>query len=277
MRQFIYRFSLVSLLLALAIGLLVAFNYWRTQSFIAKHQGGTIILGDSHAATDIHPDILNASNFAHTAEPLLATSQKLEWIAQKLHPDTILLVLSPNNFAGYNDFKFSDSQWSSEMAKRYYPLFPRSFWSKHTDPITALGHSYRQQLLPNLSGKPAFLGKFTPKPIQGEKNDLQNTLNRHFNPDYPLISQPSELAIDRMRKICEYKGVELLVVIAPLLPDYKKAIPSEVQQLFNATTAKLKVISVYEELPSSAFYNADHLNLNGAKSYSRAIRAALRQ
>lgn len=268
---------MVSLLLALAIGLLVAFNYWRTQSFIAKHQGGTIILGDSHAATDFHPDILNASNFAHTAEPLLATSQKLEWIAQKLHPDTILLVLSPNNFAGYNDFKFSDSQWSSEMAKRYYPLFPRSFWSKHTDPITALGHSYRQQLLPNLSGKPAFLGKFTPKPIQGEKNDLQNTLNRHFNPDYPLISQPSERAIDRMRKICEYKGVELLVVIAPLLPDYKKAIPSEVQQLFNATTAELKVISVNEELPGSAFYNADHLNLNGAKSYSKAIRAALRE
>ena len=47
------------------------------------------------------------------------------------------------------------------------------------------------------------------------------------------------------------------------------AIPSEVQQLFNATTAKLKVISVYEELPSSAFYNADHLNLNGAKSRPR--------
>ena len=277
MRQFIYRFSLVSLLLSLAIGLLFAFNYWRTQSFIAKHQGGTIILGDSHAATDIHPDILSASNFAHTAEPLLATSQKLEWITGKLHPDTVLLVLSPNNFAGYNDFKFSDSQWSSEMAKRYYPLFPRSFWTKHTDPITALGHSYRQQLLPNLSGKPAFLGKFTPKPIQSEKNDLQNTLNRHFNPDYPLISQPSEWAIEDMRKICERKGVELLVVIAPLLPDYKSAIPSEVQQLFNATTAKLKVIPVNIELANSDYYNADHLNLNGAKSYSKALQSALRK
>ena len=167
MRQFIYRFSLVSLL-ALAIGLLVAFNYWRTQSFISKHQGGTIILGDSHAATDIHPDILSASNFAHTAEPLIATSQKLEWITGKLHPDTILLVLSPNNFAGYNDFKFSDHENHRKWQQRHQ-LFPRSFWTKHTDPITALGHSYRQQLLPNLSGKPAFLGKFTPKPIQGEK------------------------------------------------------------------------------------------------------------
>ena len=80
-----------------------------------------------------------------------------------------------------------------------------------------------------------------------------------------------------MRKICERKGVELLVVIAPLLPDYKSAIPGEVQQLFNATTAKLKVISVNIELANSDYYNADHLNLNGAKSYSKALQAALRK
>ena len=275
MRQFIFRFSLVSILLATAIGLLVAFNYWRSLSFIAKHQGGTIILGDSHAATNMCPDILDAQNFAHTAEPLVATSQKLEWIAKKLHPDTILLVLSPNNFAGYNDFKFSDSQWSSEMAKRYYTLFPRSFWAQNTNPLTAQGHSYRQQLLPNLSGRPTFLGKFTPKPSHGRKNDLLNTLDRHFNPEYPTVSLPSELAIQNITKTCERSGITLLVVLAPLLPEYKSAIPVQVQQVFNAAIENLEVITTNIKLPDSAYFNADHLNLNGANTFTKAIQTAL--
>ena len=275
MRQFIIRFSMVSLLLALTVGLLVTFNYWRTQSFIAQHQGGTIILGDSHAATDIHPQILNASNFAHTAEPLLATSKKLEWITKKLHPDTILLVLSPNNFAGYNDFKFSNKQWSSEMAKRYYPLFPESFWTQYTDPLTAQVNSYRQQLLPKLSGRPAFIGKFKPKPIQEKRNDIQKTLNRHFNPKYPAISESSKLAIETIKNTCERERIAFLVVIAPLLPEYKSAIPNQVQQVFNAITAKLDVISLNIELPDSNYYNADHLNLNGAKTFTKTLRAAI--
>ena len=67
--------------------------------------------------------------------------------------------------------------------------------------------------------------------------------------------------------------IALLVVIAPLLPEYKSAIPNQVQQVFNAITAKLDVISLNIQLPDSNYYNADHLNLNGAKTFTKTLRA----
>ena len=50
---------------------------------------------------------------------------------------------------------------------------------------------------------------------------------------------------------------------------------TEVQQVFNAITAKLDVISLNIELPDSNYYNADHLNLNGAKTFTKTLRAAI--
>lgn len=275
MRQFLIRFFLIALLLAAGIATIFGFNYWRSQSFVAQHQGGRIVLGDSHAATNINPSLLGASNYGHTAEPLLATAQKLEWITTNLHPDTVLLVLSPNNFAGYNDHKFSDEQWASEMAKRYFSLFPWEFWTYYSDAPTALGHYFRKQLLPNVSGKPAFLGKYSPKPVLEEKGDLELVLARHFNPTYALVSEASVKALQEIVTTCRSNGITLLILEAPLLPKYVQRVPNEVQQIFNQALSMAQVVEFSCNLSDAHFFNDDHLNKDGAEIYSAALKKAL--
>ena len=274
-RQFLTRFFLIALLLAAGIATIFGFNYWRAQSFNAQHQGGLIVLGDSHAATNIKPSLLGASNYGHTAEPLLATAQKIEWITTNLQPDTVLLVLSPNNFAGYNDHKFSDKQWSSEMAKRYFSLFPWEFWAHYNDAPTALGHHFRKQLLPNVSGKPAFLGKYTPKPVREEKGDLELVIARHFNPAYATVSEASVKALQEIVTTCRSNGITLLIVKAPLLPTYAQRVPNEVHQTFNQALSMTQVIELSNSLSQAHFFNADHLNKDGAEIYSSALKKAL--
>ena len=263
--------------MAAGIATIFGFNYWRAQSFNAQHQGGLIVLGDSHAATNIKPSLLGASNYGHTAEPLLATAQKLEWITANLQPDTVLLVLSPNNFAGYNDHKFSDKQWSSEMAKRYFSLFPWEFWAHYNDALTALGHHFRKQLLPNVSGKPAFLGKYSPKPVQEEKGDLELVLARHFNPAYESVSNASLKALEEIVSTCRANNIAILAVEAPLLPEYKAMVPGAVQQAFNQALSTVKLIEVRCVLTPDQFFNSDHLNKDGASVYSIALKNSLSQ
>lgn len=275
MRQFLSRFLLIVLLLAAGISAIFGFNYWRSQSFITRHQGGLIVLGDSHAATNINPGILGAANYGHTAEPLLATAQKLEWITTNLQPDTVLLVLSPNNFAGYNDHKFSDEQWSSEMAKRYFSLFPWEFWAHYNDAPTSLGHHFRKQLLPNPTGKPAFLGKYAPKPVKNDLGDLNAVLNRHFNPSYDAVSQASHEALQAIVQTCEYNDIALFAIEAPLLPEYKNQIPNEVLQAFSRALSIIPRLEVSISLSENQFFNGDHLNKDGAEIYSSALKKAL--
>lgn len=277
MRPFLSRFFLIVLLLAAGIATIFGFNYWRTQSFIAQHQGGLIVLGDSHAATNINPSLVGATNFGHTAEPLLATSQKLEWITTNLQPDTVLLVLSPNNFAGYNDYKFSDEQWASEMAKRYFALFPWQFWAHYTSAPKALGHYFRKQLLPNPSGKPAHLGKYAPKPVKEEKGDLKLVISRHFNPAYESVSNASLKALEEIVSTCRANNIAILAVEAPLLPEYKAMVPGAIQQAFNQALSTVKLIEVHCVITPDQFFNGDHLNKNGASVYSIALKNSLSQ
>ena len=277
MRPFLSRFFLIVLLLAAGIATIFGFNYWRTQSFIAQHQGGLIVLGDSHAATNINPSLVGATNFGHTAEPLLATAQKLEWITTHLQPDTILLVLSPNNFAGYNDHKFSDEQWASEMAKRYFALFPWQFWAHYTSAPKALGDHFRKQLHPNPSGKPAHLGKYAPKPVKEEKGDLKLVISRHFNPAYESVSNASLKALEEIVSTCRANNIAILAVEAPLLPEYKAMVPGVVQQAFNQALSTVKIIEVHCVITPDQFFNCDHLNKNGASVYSIALKNSLSQ
>lgn len=276
-RPFLTRFFLIVLLLAAAISAIYGFNYWRTQSFIAQHQGGLIVLGDSHAATNINPSLIGASNYGHTAEPLLATAQKLEWITTNLQPDTVLLVLSPNNFAGYNDHKFSDEQWASEMAKRYFSLFPWQFWAHYTSAPTAFGHHFRKQLLPNPSGKPAHLGKYAPKSPKKGLGDLNLVVQRHYNPAYELVSNASLKALKEIVSTCRANSITILAVEAPLLPEYKAKVPGAVQQAFNEALSTVSLLEVHCVLTPDQFFNRDHLNKNGASVYSIALKNSLSQ
>jgi len=262
-------------MLAATLGCIYIYNQWQIQKFIAQHQGGTAILGDSHAATNINPEILNASNYGHTAEPLLITSQKLNWISSNLSPDTVLLVISPNNFSGYNDHKLSNSKWSSEMAMRYFSLFPWNFWADKTSVITAFGHYFRKQITPNPSGRPALLGKYTPKKGISEFSNVEIVLQRHFNPEYKVVSTYAMTAVEKIIQICNTDSITLVTIEAPLVPAYRTGIPEEVRAEFNKAISILPNQNVPVLLTPDQFFNSDHLNESGADNYTTALKEVL--
>jgi hypothetical protein len=275
MSNFLSRFIQVILILAAVIGCVLIYNNWQFQKFIAQHQGGIAIIGDSHAATNINPEILRASNYGHTAESLLITSQKLKWISTNLRPDTVLLVISPNNFSGYNDHKLSKNTWSSEMTKRYFSLFNWDFSADNTSIITAFGHYFRKQIIPNPSGRPGFLGKHTPKSGSNEESSVDIVLQRHFNPEYEMVSTNALTAVEYIIQICKTDSIALVAVEAPLLPDYRENIPEEVRNVFNQAISILPNQNVPVVLTPDQFFNSDHLNEDGAKTYTNALNEAL--
>jgi len=275
MSKFISRFILVTLILATVIGCVLIYNNWQIQKFITQHQGGIAIIGDSHAATNINPEILNASNYGHTAEPLLITSHKLKWISTHLNPDTVVLVVSPNNFSGYNDHKLSNETWSSEMAMRYFSLFPWDFWADNTSIVTAFGHYFRKQIIPNPSGRPEFLGKHTPKHGSNKGNNIEIVIQRHFNPEYEMVSTNALTALENIVQICKTDSIALVAVEAPLLEAYRENVPEEVADVFNQAISILPDQDVTVALTPDLFFNSDHLNEEGAETYTYALKEAL--
>ncbi|HAK69892.1 MAG TPA: hypothetical protein DCM15_00815 [Cryomorphaceae bacterium] len=271
MRQFLLRLVLIIGLFTLVLSIILAGNYWRQTLFVKGQHSRTIVLGDSHATNGFNPFYYpSSSNFAQTAEPLIATAKKIEWIATHLEADSILLILSPNNIAGYNETKFSAGRTAKQMAKRYFSLFDYSYWTSQTDYIAAYWHWAREFIVPDLSGKYSFLGSY--KVTKGKsKEGYKKVIARHFNPNLPALSESSIYAISEITKTCNQYGITLRVIEAPLLPEYRVRIPPEVQAAFDKLLLTLPVKSYTFKPNSELFFNSDHLNEEGARLFTQAI------
>ena len=272
MKQFIRRIVLISGFLGFFLTTIIAFNYWRYKVFVSTHNSHTVVLGDSHAATGFDPDFFPySSNFSQTAEPLTATAKKVKWIASYLKTDTILLILSPNNITGYNDFKFSSSKSSRQMSKRYFPLYGFKYWESLGNYRSSFWNWGREHILPRPSGKPSFLGSYQPKSGISKINCTE-TLARHFNTTDPVFSQASIKALSDIISTCNSHNMVLRVLRAPLTSEYSNFVPVDVQVAFEKLLLSLPMMHSSFSPSSALFYNCDHLNKTGAEIFTKALK-----
>ena len=80
-----------------------------------------IIAGDSHPQKSINPKMFNsATSITQTAEPYVSTFWKLKYLLQDIQIDTLILGFSHHNLSAFNDLKFTNKTWSTEMYNRTY-------------------------------------------------------------------------------------------------------------------------------------------------------------
>lgn len=244
-----------------------------------------LIIGDSHIQKGINPKLLSsASNISQTAEPYILTYWKLKEVFKKHKPQTVLIGFSYNNISGYNDLKFNDPQWSSEMFKRSYTI-------QNFNELNSIDVNYKDFLniyIKNMMIYPQlnhykFLGKYSNRNTTS-LNDLENAISRHYfiNNKLAEISTVSIIYLDSIISLCKINNVVPILVGTPVHEEYYKQIPNRFKVKYEEIKSKyineeiLIIDKSQTEYKDEIFLNVDHLNSNGAEQFTKELNQILK-
>ncbi len=281
MRKFLLKLVLFSSCLPIYFGLNSLLNYIQYSSQTPKWEHYKVIIaGDSHPQTAIDPShFQSARSIAQSAEPYYLTYWKLQKLAKLHKPDTLLLGFGTQNISFYNDYKLTDSNWSSELFKRIYP-FHRLNELPSWIPIDQLAHvkTYLKYngFFPN-ADHIHYMGGFDADDESKWRN-CDHVVKRHYH----LYNQPphhSKTALNYLDSIvlyCEQTGIQLGLVTTPIHAVYSSQVPERITITFDSLKiayADRALILDYTRfaLPESQFYNCDHLNEEGASIFTQAL------
>ena len=120
MEQFLRKLILFIVLPTVYFAFNASVNYLIYSSQIVDvGKPNIIVIGDSHPMAAVNTNMLdNAINISRSAEPYVLTYWKLKAILKNHIPEILIIGFSPHNISAFNDKKFSDPDWSSEMFKR---------------------------------------------------------------------------------------------------------------------------------------------------------------
>src|SRR5690554_1331016 len=79
----------------------------------------TLVIGDSHSYRGINPSFFDKGySIAMQAEPLVVTYWKYKEFLKHQQPNKVLISLSPHSLSAFQDVKFNDTKYVSEMFRR---------------------------------------------------------------------------------------------------------------------------------------------------------------
>ncbi len=282
MKKFLLQLSVFFLLPLVYFGVNMGVNHYFYKHAKPKvKQTRILIIGDSHAQKGINPKwFASANNIAQTAEPYVLSFWKLKAVLKVMHPDTVLIGFAPHNISAFNDLKFSDEEWAAEMFKRCYTI---QELKQIDQQITVDYKAYWKTLWKQTAFYPKrnqvrYLGKFINKPVS-KLSDCEKTIARHFYLDeQPLgVSGFCVAYLDSIIAICLQHHIQPILVCPPVYSCYLEKIPTDINRSFQQIAEQYQTsgIPVINRLnapyPDSFFYNSDHLNLQGADSFSKEL------
>ncbi len=255
--------------------------------------GGTqlLILGDSHARKNLDPSLFPAVvNQAQSAEFTYFSEAKLRAILR--HAPRLRTVLISISYHSLGEFPLYEG---AEMTRRYHSLLDTGFYREKLsrevpDPAYLTRWIGDHSIIPigwlndvaeyHLSRQP-FEGEFEPAEgsVIGKEKSLTEALKRHYS-YHGIPTGVSALKADYLRriaKLCQAKGIRLIIVNTPVHPRYLRAVP---QTHIRYTDSLAVSLSRYgakywnysaHPFPDKAFYDYDHLNADGAKQFSRIL------
>lgn len=249
-----------------------------------------LIAGDSHPARSIDPAFFpSAQNIAKLAEPYPLTYWKLEKILSQPELDqaidTIIIGFTHHNVSRFNDYKFVNEQWSSEMFARTYtihditnnkdiPLDRRSYYTSYIK---------KMLLYPNL--KHQKIGGNYYNEDMSKIDDYDEVIDRHFYMDgKPAgISTVAINYLDSIINLCQQHDKKLILVASSVHPKYYTRIPDYIVQAYNQRKQQyrqqgLEVIDMTDNFyADSSYLNSDHLNRQGAEEFTSSLKSNLRK
>ena len=289
MNKFLKQIGVFGLGLLLFFGANAAINYYLLKTDkLELGAVNTIILGDSHIEKGLDPELLpQARSFALTGEPYVLTFWKLKKFLESTSPDTIILGFSPQNISAYNDIKFTDKFWSTEMFKRAYPI--EEFDKAENVPVDYL-HYYKvlwkeNSFFPRRYHR-KYLGGYKTR-NESHLNDFDKAIARHYyneEGEFIGLSTGAVAYLDSIVSFNQKKGLTTILLNTPVHAAYYQKIPAEVKQKYASLQQKYKNQPQVQVLdysqnayPDSLYLDADHLNSYGSRKFSQELRQQLYQ
>lgn len=281
MKIFIRRIAAFFLILLGYLALTGAINY-----AVYSHSGpglddcSILIDGDSHTLTSLDPEMFeDAENISQTAEPYVVTYWKLKEIFSETAPDTLILGFSPHNISAFNDMKFSDKTWSTEIFSRIYPIQDLgSLENIEVDYAEYCRVLMKQTCLFPRLDHDNYLGEYESSDISN-LSDLEEAVERHYfyGGEEAGVSETAVSYLDSVIDLCEEEGVTPIIACNPVHESYYERIPDRILERFEEELSDLREEGVLvidmttEDYPDSLFMNVDHQNKYGAKVFTEAV------
>ncbi|TXB61412.1 hypothetical protein [Phaeodactylibacter luteus] len=278
MKRFLVKVIVFSLFPLLYFGGNMIINYfiYNNQS-VKLNNTSILIVGDSHPQKSINPKYFkDAQNISQTAEPYVLTYWKLKKIFNSYIPDTLIIGFAPHNISQFNDLKFSNDRWSSEMFRRSYPI---EEFNDISSSIDIDNNGFRKILWKQTGFYPRknhinYIGNYS-NSSKSNISDWETAIKRHYyQNDIQLgVSQLAVNYLDSIVNLANSKKIELIMASPPVHEHYLGNIPISIMQEYVNLTKKYNASNVVfdktrDYYPDSLYLNSDHLNEMGAKRFS---------
>ena len=288
----IIRYTLPIILMAVAMELLVEQipnSYTYKRSYVEQHASSLriLILGSSIAYDGIDASVLpHAFNLANSSQcfeddyrlltKYIPQMDSLQSVILPMSYSSLQMVSSSNRRVYYTIYMDIYPRWS--LSKYSFECFNLELMAKkivkyylHEDMVRCdslglrVGHTYAQrptdwQDIPALIANDRFVGPAAQPYVQENIQWLR------------------QLAV-----LCESRGVMLYLVAMPMLPAYREGMPQEqialMEQVIHDMEAEydsVKMLDYQDWGVEADFWNATHLNTDGAARLTRALRAYIR-
>jgi hypothetical protein len=279
--------------------------------FVLPQTTRTLVVGASHAATNIDPAALeSAVNLGRNGEPVFFTYYKLQAVLER-NPwiEHVVYALSVNHVSSSQDaLVFAGDARTRESFMAYFPFVDRAGrrrldrWSedylvastKH-DLGLPLGYMDDLRLLlafwrgrVDLGSYPCW-GGFEPVPDRAhvEPGVIEEKVRFYFY-DGDRPGAPSRLAMEHVLEtvaLCERHGVRLTFVSTPLHERFRAAVPASVTRAFEDLMAEVRarhpevgwIDASRRYAGEPVFFDGDHLGRRGTARFSRELARSLRQ
>ena len=286
MKTFIIKLLIFSFILVFYLGLNTGLNFIIiNNSKMPIREADILIAGDSHTQKALNPSQFNSAiNISQTAEPYVLTFWKLKYIFQHFKPDVLLLGFGHHNISAFNDMKFWNKKWSSEMFRRSYLI--HNFNSIKTVKIDYQEYykiCFRQMCLYPHNKHYNFIGGYSNND-KSDLSDCDSAINRHYFYQKKLLGV-SETAIDYLDlilKLCKENEVVPILIGSPVHDEYYKLIPTSIKERYNYEKARLRDQRVnvldftHNRYEDTHYLNSDHLNEKGASQFTDKIIRSLK-
>lgn len=249
------------------------------------NQSKVLIMGDSHPQRSLNPKFFsNAVNISQPAEPYIITFWKLKTILKSIRPDTIIIGFAPHNISAYNDLKFSQPKWASEMFRRSYLIEEFNLISNE---IEVDYYTFYKTYMIQMGMYPKlnhinFIGSYKNN-RESDVTDWEESIKRHYYFDGKQLGV-SEVAVshlDSMISLCKRNEITVVLASHPVHQYYLENIPNSTLQRFTELSNYLsKKAIVFDKTsdyyPDSLYFNPDHLNEIGSEVFTKELISQLR-
>ena len=289
-------------LLFLFIGILLVFLFFpidyiynkRVEKLTLDKNISTLICGDSHPMCALDDKIIpNSINISLSAECYYYTYYRLKKILNNdNHLKYILLGLSFSNFGENRDNRIYKTEETKNMYPRYFLmldnkekiyLLKKNFNGLLESTPYILRSSIITFFKTNIYANYPFWGYFRDsKSTNLSDTNIKAAINRHYyNNNSDLLQSFSDLQLEYILKIidlCTKKNIRLYLINTPVSNEYFSKIPEKfINHYYNIveklkSNKNVKILDYHNyKLPQNCYGDADHLNSNGAKIFSKKI------